>query len=109
MAEETGTARGIAAPDEIVTITVGPNNTLSVNKPSITLSKRQGNRATWQIQGGTDFSIVFDVDSPFDQKRYDHRTAKSLTPRPSAPLDTFKYTVQVPGCNDLDPELIVEQ
>ncbi len=107
MTQETGTAKGFAGP-EVVTITVGSNNTLSVNKPRITLSKKQGTRATWEIQGATAFNIIFDGESPFDQKQYDQNTAKSLGPRGNAPFRTYKYTVRVPGCNDLDPDLIVD-
>ncbi len=108
MTQETGTAKGFAGPEEVVTITVGSNNILSVNKPRITLSKTQGTRATWEIQGGTEFNIIFDGDSPFDQKQYNQNAAKSLGPRGNASFGTYKYTVQVPGCNDLDPDLIVE-
>ena len=94
MPEETGTAQGFAGPEEVVTISVEPSNTISVDKRQITLSKARGHRATWRIQGGTTFNILFDGDSPFDQKRYDQNTAKSLKPRANAREDTYKYIVQ---------------
>ncbi len=107
MAQETGTAKGFADP-EVVTITIGANSQISVDKNEITLSKRKGHRATWQIRGGTrSFNIIF-ADSPFDGDQFDNGTANSLAPRQDAREGAYKYTVQVPGCNDLDPQVIVD-
>ena len=110
MPEETGTAKGFAGTSETVTITVGPNNTITVDKNTIRLRKGPKDEASWQRRGDTgEFKISFEDPSPFPQRTYDHNTAKHLTPRPDARETTYKYIVQVPGCNDLDPELIVDQ
>ena len=107
MAQETGTVR--AGPSQVVTITVGPNNTITVDKDRITLRKEPKDEASWQREGGTgEFSITFQDRSPFPQKTYDHTTAKHLTPHSEAQLGRHKYTVHVLGCNDLDPEVIVD-
>jgi hypothetical protein len=108
MAEEAGTAKGFANPEAVVTITIGPDGQLSVDNDPITLSKGKGHRATWRLQGGAGtFTIIFG-NSPFPTNQYNHNTAKSLAPHPDAMLGTYKYTVQVPGCNDLDPQVIVD-
>lgn len=108
MAQETGTAKGFAGPEQVVTITIGPNGQLSVDNDPITLSKGKGHRATWRLQGGAGtFNILFGK-SPFAAIQYNHDTAKSLAPDPNAALGTYKYTVQVAGCTDLDPQVVVD-
>jgi len=108
--QETGTAKGFANPEAVVTITAGPgpNCQLSVDKDPITLSKGKGHRATWRLEGGAGtFNIIFG-NSPFPANQYNHNTAKSLAPHPNAMVGTYKYTVQVPGCKDFDPQVIVD-
>ena len=108
--QETGTAKGFANPEAVVTITAGPgpNCQLSVDKDPITLSKGKGHRATWRLEGGAGtFNIIFG-NSPFPTNQYNHNTAKSLAPHPNAMVGTYKYKVQVPGCKDFDPQVIVD-
>jgi len=108
MAQETGAAKGFAGTEAVVTITIGPDGQISVDNDPIKLSKGKGHRATWRLQGGTGtFNIIFG-NSPFPANQYNHNTAKSLAPHPNAMVGTYKYTVQVPGCNDLDPQVIVD-
>ncbi len=108
MAQETGTAKGFAGPEQVVTITIRPNGQLSVDNDPITLSKGQGHRATWRLQGGPGtFKIIFG-NSPFPTNQYDHITANSLAPHANAAYGTYKYTVQVAGCTDLDPQVVVD-
>jgi len=64
---------------------------------------------TWEREGGVgDFSILFNSGTPFDRRNYDQNTAKSVPPRQDAPLGPYKYTVQVTGFSDLDPDVIID-
>ena len=106
MPEETGTAKGFVGPEE-VKITREPNKKLAVNKKSITLSKKAQDRASWQLVGGGEFTIEFETKLPFGEKTYNEQTAISLRPLPEAEERPYKYTVNVPGHDPLDPEVIV--
>ncbi len=108
MPQETGTAKGFMGPEEVVTIAIGPNGQLSVDKDPITLSKGQGHRATWRLQGGPGTFKIILGNSPFLANQYNHITAKSLALDPNAKEGTYKYTVQVAGCADLDPQIVVD-
>ncbi len=107
MAQETATARGVADPG-LVTISTLSNHTLAVSTQQLRLSKSRGEKVTWERDGGGDFSILFDSGTPFDRRNFDKNTARSVPPRPDAPLGSYKYTVQVSGYPDLDPEVIVD-
>ncbi len=106
MAQETATARGFAVP-ALVTISTLGDGTLAVSTQQLRLS-RSGGKVTWEREGGGDFSILFDSGTPFDRRNFDKNTARSVAPRQDAPLGSYKYTVQVSGYPDLDPEVIID-
>jgi len=107
MPQETATAKGFADPG-LVTISTLGDGTLAVSTQQLRLS-RSGGKATWQRDDGGDFSILFNSGTPFDRRNFDKNTARSVAPRPDAPLGSYKYTVQVAGFPDLDPDVIINQ
>jgi hypothetical protein len=107
MAQETATARGFAVPG-LISISTLSDGTLAVSTQQLRVSKSKGENVTWERQGGGDFNILFNSGTPFDRMDYNQNTGKSLAPRQDAPLGTYKYTVQVTGHPDLDPQVIID-
>ena len=95
------------------TIRIQPNGTLAVSPDPLSLSKSQGHRATWRLEGGNgQFEIHFKQETPFHARDFTQDTAKAVSPRPDVngdPQKTYKYTVKVAGSPDLDPQVIVDQ
>ena len=92
-----------------VTITTNP---LSVDKPSVTISKKNKENVVWQTRPpGKDFVVAFEGTSPFSRQTFDQDHNDSgvpvLTPDPGVSL-AFKYWVQV-GDQVLDPGVIIQQ
>ena len=109
MTPKAGTAQAFAGTEKVVTITVKGGGKIEVDKNTILLSKARGDRASWRREGEGPFKIIFRGVLPLGSLVFDQDHAKNLAPDANAPLDTYKYTVQVPGCDDLDPEVIVDQ
>src|SRR5712692_3920570 len=63
MAQDTGTAKGFAGTEAVVTITIGSNGQISVDNDPITLSKGKGHRATWRLQGGAGWEFAVPGES----------------------------------------------
>ena len=108
MAEQTGTAKGYAGPETVVTITREANKTLAVDIQQLRL-KKNGNLAGWQLSGGGDFTLVFEEPSPFEHREFNQDTARNVPLRAGVAYRSYKYTVKVTGYPDLDPQVIVDQ
>ncbi len=109
MTEQTGTAKGYAGPEAVVTITRELNTTLAVDIQQLRLSKNSGNLAGWQLSGGGDFTLVFEEPSPFEHREFNQATARNIPLRAGITYGNYKYTVKVTGYPDLDPQVIVDQ
>jgi len=108
MPEQVGTAKGFAGPETVVTITREANNTLAVDIQQLRLSKGRGDLSGWQLSGGGDFTLVFEDPSPFAGREFNQGTARNIPLRAGVSDGTYKYTVKVAGCSDLDPQVIVD-
>jgi hypothetical protein len=105
-------AQGAEATTVVVTIT--PSETAgeapSVDKPEVTISKKDNQQVEWTCKGGCDFSVEFSSPSgsPFSHNSF---AATKANPHalsgPPNKVGTFKYSVTANG-GTLDPMIIVK-
>lgn len=97
-----------------VTITVNPNNTLSVSPDPFRLHKLSDQVVRWKCAPVPDrpFSVEFENSSPFYESQFSKDNPCSGIARRNILAETgkiYKYTVRVPGCQDLDPGGAIEK